>query len=237
MLGPQNDIVTHRQALHHRDVAAAIETVRASKSGQPAVKLAFEFLVLTAARSAEVRLATWTEINTSDRIWTIPAMRMKASAPDGRWFWINWDMDHSFMDYNQQVPVPWEHDAFRTTLERPGDAPRGWRTSEVRALVLTSLLAEDRAYHAYFKRTFVEVMNHRLTPQFLHERFEYYATLGRQMGGATYCSGTPYIRMCPTTHPHSRSSSSVQASSVPSAVLAPTNRRPREPERSPRGAP
>ena len=78
VLGPQNDIVTHRQALHHRDVAAAIEAVRASKSGQPAVKLAFEFLVLTAARSAEVQLATWTEINTADRVWTISALRMKA---------------------------------------------------------------------------------------------------------------------------------------------------------------
>ena len=78
VLGPQNDIVTHRLALPHKDVAAAIATVRASGSGQPAVKLAFEFLVLTAARSAEVRLATWTEINTTDRVWTIAAMRMKA---------------------------------------------------------------------------------------------------------------------------------------------------------------
>ena len=54
VLGPQNDIVTHRLALPHKDVAAAIETVRAG-SAQPAVKLAFEFLVLTAARSGEVR--------------------------------------------------------------------------------------------------------------------------------------------------------------------------------------
>ena len=78
VLGPQNDIVTHRQALPHKDVAAAIETVRASNSGQPAVRLAFEFLVLTAARSAEVRLATWAEINAADRMWTISALRMKA---------------------------------------------------------------------------------------------------------------------------------------------------------------
>lgn len=110
------------------------------------------------------------------------AQLLDRSDPDGRWFWINWDMDHSFMDYNQQAPVPWEHDAFRTTLERPGEAPQGWRTSEVRAIVLTTLLAEDEAYRDAFKRTFVEVMNHRLTPQFLHERFEYYATLGRRMG-------------------------------------------------------
>ena len=78
VLGPQNDIVTHRQALPHREVAAAIETVRTSRSGQPAMKLAFEFLVLTAARSGEVRLATWDEIDTARAVWTVPAARMKA---------------------------------------------------------------------------------------------------------------------------------------------------------------
>ena len=79
VLGSQNDIVTHRLALPHREVAAAIETVRTSKSGHSAVKLAFAFLVLTAARSAEVRLATWTEINAADRMWTISVLRMKAT--------------------------------------------------------------------------------------------------------------------------------------------------------------
>ena len=78
VLGPQNDIVTHRQALPHKDVAAAIETVRGSTSAQPAVRLAFEFLVLTAARSGEVRLATWDEMDTSAHVWTISATRMKA---------------------------------------------------------------------------------------------------------------------------------------------------------------
>ena len=78
VLGPQNDIVRHRLALPHKDVAGAIETVRASGSGQPAVRLAFEFLVLTAARSGEVRQATWDEIDTADAVWTISAARMKA---------------------------------------------------------------------------------------------------------------------------------------------------------------
>ena len=63
----------HRLALPHEDVAAAIETARALGSGQPAVKLAFEFLVLTAARSGEVRLATWAEMDTAGRVWTISA--------------------------------------------------------------------------------------------------------------------------------------------------------------------
>ena len=78
VLGPQNDIVTHRLALPYKDVAAAIEMVRALKSGQPTVKLAFEFLVLTAARSGEVRLATWAEVDMAGRVWTVPATRMKA---------------------------------------------------------------------------------------------------------------------------------------------------------------
>ena len=78
VLGPQSDIVTHRLALPHKDVAAAIETVRTWGSPQPAVKLAFEFLVLTAARSGQVRLATWDEMDVAGRVWTIAAMRMKA---------------------------------------------------------------------------------------------------------------------------------------------------------------
>jgi integrase len=37
-----------------------------------------EFLLLTAARSGEVRLAPWTEIDMAKKIWTVPAARMKA---------------------------------------------------------------------------------------------------------------------------------------------------------------
>ena len=71
VLDPQNDIVQHRPALPHKDVAAAVETVRASVSAAPAIKLAFEFLVLTAARSGEVRLTTWAEIDATGSVWTI----------------------------------------------------------------------------------------------------------------------------------------------------------------------
>ncbi|AGA33767.1 Integrase [Thioalkalivibrio nitratireducens DSM 14787] len=39
---------------------------------------ALEFLILTAARSGEVRGATWAEIDLQARTWTIPADRMKA---------------------------------------------------------------------------------------------------------------------------------------------------------------
>ena len=67
----------HHRALPHGKIVGAIEAVRASGAGA-AVKLAFEFLILTAARSGEVRLMTWSEIDMDAAIWTIPADRMKA---------------------------------------------------------------------------------------------------------------------------------------------------------------
>ena len=47
-------------------------------TADPITRLAFEFLALTAARSGEVRLSTWSEINLGSTTWTVPAERMKA---------------------------------------------------------------------------------------------------------------------------------------------------------------
>jgi len=67
----------HFRALPHAEVAAALEKVRESSAGV-AVKLAIEFLVLTAARSGEVRGARWDEIDDEAATWTIPAERTKS---------------------------------------------------------------------------------------------------------------------------------------------------------------
>ena len=50
VLGAQGKVARHMRALPHGEVVSVIEKVRASTSG-PVVKLAFEFLVLTATRS------------------------------------------------------------------------------------------------------------------------------------------------------------------------------------------
>ena len=75
---PKNSIgkVRHK-ALPHDNVAAAVATIRATRA-HPATRLALEFLVLTAARSGEVRGARWDEIDLDSATWTIPADRMKA---------------------------------------------------------------------------------------------------------------------------------------------------------------
>ena len=77
-LGRQQDVVRHMRALPHGAVAYALETVRASQASVT-TKRAFEFLVLPAARSGQVRLATWDEMDLDAGVWTIPAARMKAT--------------------------------------------------------------------------------------------------------------------------------------------------------------
>ena len=64
-------------ALPYEEVANCIAKVKARASASS--KLALEFLVLTAARSAEVRKATWAEIDIEGATWTVPAERMKAN--------------------------------------------------------------------------------------------------------------------------------------------------------------
>ena len=55
-----------------------MERVRASRA-YPTTVLAFEFLVLTACRSGEVRGARWEEMDLEAREWRIPAERMKTN--------------------------------------------------------------------------------------------------------------------------------------------------------------
>lgn len=67
----------HFRALPHAQVAGAMEKVRDS-SEWLAKRLCLEFIVLTAARSGEVRGARWDEIDFENAMWTVPGERMKA---------------------------------------------------------------------------------------------------------------------------------------------------------------
>ena len=71
-----SDTPKHFRALHHTEAGDTIRAVRRSQASL-SVKLAFEFLVLTAARSGEVRHALWSEFDLEAAIWTIPGKRMK----------------------------------------------------------------------------------------------------------------------------------------------------------------
>ena len=73
--------VKHRAALPFTEIGAFMQQLRAA-DGMGA--RALEFAILTAARSGEVRGATWSEIDLNAKIWTIPAARThegKSRAP------------------------------------------------------------------------------------------------------------------------------------------------------------
>ena len=82
VLGKQKKVIRHMRALPHAEVAAALAAIRATPA-RPVVKLAFEFMVLTAARPGEARRARWSEVDLDAAVWTVPAERMKALREHG----------------------------------------------------------------------------------------------------------------------------------------------------------
>ena len=70
--------VQHFKALPYQQMPGVVDRILDSQ-GMRETRLALAFVVLTAARSGEVRGARWDEIENG--VWTIPAERMKADRP------------------------------------------------------------------------------------------------------------------------------------------------------------
>jgi integrase len=66
----------HRAAIDYREMPAFMAKLRTVKDS-PAVR-ALEFVALTAARSNEVREMEWPDVNFEERVWTVPASKMKS---------------------------------------------------------------------------------------------------------------------------------------------------------------
>ncbi|MBL9066467.1 MAG: integrase arm-type DNA-binding domain-containing protein [Sphingopyxis sp.] len=75
VMPPRQKAAGHHAALAYDD-APTLATALRQSSGVAA--RAVEFVMLTAARTGEARWATFDEIDTAARIWTVPADRMKA---------------------------------------------------------------------------------------------------------------------------------------------------------------
>jgi integrase len=67
----------HHPALPYAQVSPFVQQLRNCDAGE-VTRLAFEFLILTAARTSEVIGACWNEIDEEARTWTIPGARIKA---------------------------------------------------------------------------------------------------------------------------------------------------------------
>ncbi|MCZ4314621.1 integrase arm-type DNA-binding domain-containing protein [Comamonadaceae bacterium G21597-S1] len=71
----QIKVVAHHRALPAKHMHSFMMALR-NREGMAA--RALEFVILTATRSGEVRGATWSEFDLQEKVWTIPATRMKA---------------------------------------------------------------------------------------------------------------------------------------------------------------
>ncbi len=70
----------HHAAMPYNELSGFVKDLQGSEASEP-MRLAFEFLILTAARTGEVIGATRDEIDLDKSVWTIPAERMKAGKP------------------------------------------------------------------------------------------------------------------------------------------------------------
>jgi len=80
-----------------------------------------------------------------------PAVRDDSKPDDGRWFYINWDMDTSFGVEGRKGERPWESDDVRVF---------GLGTLRKRLLTIAH---QDPEWRRYFVNLFVNVLNHEFT--------------------------------------------------------------------------
>lgn len=69
--------VTHRAAITDRETLARYLVALNDYGGRPETRIGLWLLMLFACRPGELRLARWTEFDLENKVWTVPASRMK----------------------------------------------------------------------------------------------------------------------------------------------------------------
>ena len=104
--------------------------------------------------------------------WKQGLLVLDQSRPDGKWFWINWDMDHSFMSAGRKIlERPWEVELF-TAIASDGQR-------NARSRLLFHLIEHHPQYRADLLKLYTEAVNHLLTDEFIEERLRHYERIGR----------------------------------------------------------
>ncbi|WP_246118898.1 tyrosine-type recombinase/integrase [Cupriavidus campinensis] len=79
ILPKQSGKKTHQPAMPWRQVPTFVSQHLKEIDAGDSTRMALLFLILTATRSGEIRGATWAEFDLRNRVWSIPADRMKAA--------------------------------------------------------------------------------------------------------------------------------------------------------------
>lgn len=95
---------------------------------------------------------------------------LETEKPGGKWFWINWDMDGSSWHRKADTREVWEM-----------ALPRKNR-SGLHPYIFYRLLTESPEYRTFFAKLVTDLLNHRITYEYLDSRLEYYDRLGKTIG-------------------------------------------------------
>ncbi|MBN1842780.1 MAG: CotH kinase family protein [Deltaproteobacteria bacterium] len=118
--------------------------------------------------------------------WRQGVAALDKSKPHPKWFWINWDMDQSFLNYSLYTrnKIYWEQEAVEViTTSRllfwPGAKPRTINKRDTRSVLFMRLCVESPEFRQYFVRLVMDLLNHRISADFLKSRIDYYEQLAR----------------------------------------------------------
>ena len=76
---PKAPKVSHHAMLEPQEIPGFLRALRNSDAS-PITRIAVRMLLLSALRTTELRMASWSEIDTKDKIWRVPQRRMKNRA-------------------------------------------------------------------------------------------------------------------------------------------------------------
>lgn len=104
------------------------------------------------------------------------------SNPGAKWFWINWDMDHSFIDPAARwrgKREQWKQEGIELILSGKrwwvrNPQPKPIEKRDVRANIFRRLLRECPEYRKYFTCLVMDLLNHRINAEFMQSRADYY---------------------------------------------------------------
>ena len=105
-------VKAHLRALPYRDVAAALAHRRIVARSSVSAKACLLFVVLTACRSGEARLAKWDEIHYETREWRIPGLAHEGressiASHSAKQRWQCWNEPRSLRDESDLIfPSP-----------------------------------------------------------------------------------------------------------------------------------
>jgi integrase len=149
LLGKLKKTVKNHAALPYQEVPQFVAQLRSGAiGGQYMTRLAFEFLILTAARSGEVRLMPRAEIDLDANVWVVPADRMKM------------EREHRVPLSTRAIEIIKEADAVRGENALTFPAPRGGAMSDMTLLAVlrrAKLPATVHGFRSSFKMWCAEV--------------------------------------------------------------------------------